>query len=72
MTSMFKAPTPKKDPELERERAEAERIAAEREARLNARAEERRRSAALGFRGTTSLMSAGTSTGFSNKPTLGA
>ena len=71
MSSVLGVKAPKTDPEVERQRKEAADRAAEEERVASARAAERTRSAALGFRGRQSLISAGTSAGFGTQPTLG-
>jgi hypothetical protein len=71
MGSMFSPKSPGIDPSVVEARKKAEKEAADKEALIAARESERRRSAALGFRGTGSLISAPGSTGFANSPTLG-
>jgi len=71
LPSFIMPKAPKADPALEAERAAAEKAAKQRTELLEARAQEQRRAAGLGFRGTRSLISAGDSRGFFQKPTLG-
>lgn len=71
MGSIFSPSIPKPDPAIAEARVKAEKAATEKENMIAARAEERRRSAALGFRGTSSLISSPTSTGFGSNTTLG-
>jgi vacuolar-type H+-ATPase subunit E/Vma4 len=64
--------SPKPDPAVEEARRAAEAKAKNEEATALAREQERRRSAALGFRGRGSLISASTSAGFApQQSTLG-
>lgn len=71
MTSALGIKAPKTDPEVERLRNEASARAAEEERIASARAAERTRATALGFRGRQSLISAGSSAGFGTQATLG-
>ena len=71
MSDLVGIKAPKTDPEVERQRREAEARAREQERIAEARKTERIRSAALGFRGRQSLISAETTQGFGTNPTLG-